>query len=113
MLSYNTYRRPISEVVEVNKTGSEIPESYKLYQNYPNPFNSHTIIKFQIKDSRFVALKIHDVSGKEITTPVSEKKSAGIYEVNFDAGNLSSGIYFYSLYLNGKIIDTKKLILLK
>lgn len=113
MLSYNTYRRPISEVVEVNKTGSEIPESYKLYQNYPNPFNSHTIIKFQIKDSRFVALKIHDVSGKEITTPVSEKKSAGIYEVNFNAGNLSSGIYFYSLHSDGKIMDTKKMILLK
>ncbi len=107
------YRRPVIEVIRIRKISSEIPESYKLYQNYPNPFNSHTIIKFQIKDSRFVALKIHDVSGKEITTLVSEKKSAGIYEVNFDAGNLSSGIYFCSLYSDGKIIDTKKLILVK
>ena len=55
----------------------------------------------------------YNITGKEITTLVNEKKSSGNYEVTFNGSNLSSGIYFYSLFADGAIIDTKKAILLK
>lgn len=107
------YRRPVSELVGIKKINAKIPEDHKLYQNYPNPFNSNSIIKFQIKDSRFVTLKVYNILGKEIETLVNEKKSAGIYEVNYNASILSSGVYFYNLSVNGIYLDTKKFILIK
>lgn len=88
-------------------------ENYKLYQNFPNPFNPATNIKYQISYNSNVTLRVYDILGKEITTLVNEKRNPGNYEVKFDAGNLSSGIYFYSLIINGNIIDTKKFMLLK
>jgi len=107
------FRRPINELVGIRNISSNIPDKYYLYQNYPNPFNPSTNIKFQIKESKFVTLKIFDILGKEISTLVNEKQSPGTYEVSFDGSNLSSGIYFYSLFADGKLIDTKKLMLLK
>jgi len=93
---------------------------FVLEQNYPNPFNPSTKIKFTIPSSVIrseekklsVQLKVYDVLGNEVATLVNEKKSAGFYEVVFDASNLSSGIYFYRL-VAGSFIQTKKLILLK
>lgn len=61
----------------------------------------------------FVSLKIYDVLGNEIATLVNEKKNPGSYEVEFDGSEYSSGIYFYSLYADGKLIDTKRMVLLK
>jgi len=99
--------------VFVNNISSEIPSEYKLYQNYPNPFNPSTNIKYQITNNKFIILKVFDMLGKEIATLVNEKQSPGTYEVNFDGSNLSTGIYFYRLSVDGNIIDTKKLVLLK
>lgn len=96
----------------VKRIGNETPEFYSLFQNYPNPFNPNTIIRFQIKDSRFVSLKVYDILGKEITILINEKKSPGIYEVTFDGGNIASGVYFYKIQA-GDFIQVKKMVLLK
>ena len=92
------------EVVTVTK--------YELEQNYPNPFNPSTSIKFAISNKQFVSLKVYDVLGNEVTTLLNDQKPAGIYEIEFDANNLSSGIYYYRI-VAGSFTDTKKMILLK
>jgi len=88
------------------------PETIKLSQNYPNPFNPTTTIKYQIPELSFVTLKVYDVLGNEIETLFNGEKSAGIYELNWNAVNLPSGIYFYQLKA-GSFVETKKMILMK
>ena len=103
-----------------------LPIAFTLEQNYPNPFNPSTKIRYTIPtitsgsssraESRelgsLVQLKVYDVLGNEVATLVDEYKTAGNYIVNFDASNLSSGIYFYQLR-SGNYLETKKLTLLK
>jgi len=94
-----------------------LPDEFKLDQNYPNPFNPTTKISFTIPnvvDANFASttLKIYDVLGNEVAVLVSEAKAAGHYEVTFQAGGLSSGMYFYNL-TSGWFSQTKKMILLK
>ena len=100
-----------------NNLSTSIPEEHNLFQNYPNPFNSSTVIKYRIKENGFVELKLFDIAGKEIIKLVNENQTQGEYSVLFSPnGNeihLNSGIYFYSLFLNNKIIKTNKLILIK
>ena len=100
---------PVGIFIESN---NEILHKFSLEQNYPNPFNPITKISYQIPEPGIVSLKIYNVLGKEITTMVNEKKSAGEYEVEFDGSKLSSGIYFYRLFADGFSI-TKKMLLLK
>jgi hypothetical protein len=90
----------------------KIPSEYVLAQNYPNPFNPNTNIVFSIKENGFVSLKIYDVLGKEVATLVNEQRSAGNYEVEFDASTLPSGMYIYKIQ-SGNFIDSKKMLLLK
>lgn len=97
-----------SNIVEVEIVLTE----FALFQNYPNPFNPSTTIKYQIPELNFVTLKVYDVLGNEIITLVNEKKPIGNYEIEFNAPELPSGIYFYSLQA-GNYVDTKKMILLK
>jgi len=85
---------------------------YKLNQNYPNPFNPTTQIDYSIKSAGLVTLKVYDVLGTEVATLVNERKEPGNYSVEFNAGKLPSGIYFYTL-TSGKFTNTKKLILLR
>jgi hypothetical protein len=89
-----------------------VPAVYSLEQNYPNPFNPSTVIKYQVPTTGKVMLKIYDLLGKEITTLVNENQNAGYYSVPFDASNLSSGIYFYTL-TSGEFSSTKKMTLVK
>ena len=96
--------------VYANQDNSEF--KFELNQNYPNPFNPITTIKYSIRERGFVSLKIYNVLGKEIKTLVNEEKPSGNYEINFNAENLSSGIYFYKLQA-GSFVKTKKMILLK
>jgi hypothetical protein len=98
-------------LVDVNQ-GEEIPSEFSISQNFPNPFNPSTVIKYAIPTSQFVRLKIYDIFGKEVATLVNENKTPGTYNVNFDASNLSSGIYFYKIQA-GNFSQTKKLLLLK
>ena len=89
-----------------------LSKQFNLEQNYPNPFNPSTKIDFAIPQSSFVNLKIYNVLGEEVATLVNETKVAGNYEVNFNASNLPSGIYFYKLRA-GSLTESKKMILLK
>lgn len=88
------------------------PVTYKLYQNFPNPFNPSTLIKYSVPENSFVTLKVYDILGKEVATLVNEQKSQGSYEVQFDAGRLSSGTYIYQLKTNN-FIENKKMIIEK
>jgi len=97
-----------------------IPTGYSLSQNYPNPFNPSTKISWQLPVGSQQTLKIYDVLGNEITTLVDEYKPAGRYEVEFNAANLPSGVYFYQLRAvdpssgSGQgFVETKKMLLLK
>jgi len=85
---------------------------YMLSQNYPNPFNPATTIEYAVPKISKTTLKIYDILGGEITTLVNEEKHAGIYQIDWDASDLSSGIYFYQLK-SGDFIQTRKMLLLK
>jgi len=99
---------PITSVDE----DSVMPLNFSLSQNFPNPFNPTTSIKYSLPEQRFVSLKIFDILGKEVATVVNENKPAGNYEVQFDASNLSSGVYFYQLRA-GNFTESKKMLLMK
>ena len=88
------------------------PSDFILYQNYPNPFNPNTTINYIIPSEQFVTMKVYDVLGKEVAVLVSEEKPAGSYEVDFNASQLSSGVYFYQVKA-GPPIQTMKMILIK
>ncbi|MBI1937530.1 MAG: T9SS type A sorting domain-containing protein [Ignavibacteriales bacterium] len=92
--------------------------SYSLSQNYPNPFNPKTKIKYTIPQLSFVTVKIYDLLGREVTTLVSKEQTPGNYEIEFNAKNLSSGIYIYSIRVYspgraGNFVDNKKMALVK
>ncbi|MEJ5351654.1 MAG: S8 family serine peptidase [Melioribacteraceae bacterium] len=87
-------------------------KEFVLYQNYPNPFNSSTIISYQISKSSRVILKVYDALGREIRTLVNETKEPGRYTVEFNASDLSSGVYFYALQTDYNFF-VKKMILMK
>ncbi len=86
--------------------------NFKLHQNYPNPFNPVTTISYQIKEQGLVQLKVYNLLGQEIVTLVNEVQSPGIYEALFDASNLPSGVYIYSLRAND-FVQNSKMTLLK
>lgn len=101
-----------------NEVAIGVPDKFYLSQNYPNPFNPTTNLEFGIRDLGFVSLKIYNESGKEVATLVNETKSAGYYNVVFDATIFSSGVYFYKLTAGssreaGSFESTKRMILLK
>jgi len=102
--------------MQITNSNEQIAKDFKLYQNYPNPFNPVTGIKFQVASIKHIKLVVYNILGKEVTILVNEKLQSGTYEVKFDVaryGGLSTGIYFYSLYSEGILIDTKKLVLIK
>lgn len=88
------------------------PTSFKLYNNYPNPFNPSTKIRYAIPQTTFAVLKVYSITGQEVATLINEEKTPGVYEVNFDAAKLSSGVYIYRLQA-GSFIDVKEMVLLK
>jgi len=88
------------------------PLKFELGQNYPNPFNPTTSISYSLPHSSFVTMRVYDVIGKEVAILVSEQKDAGMYEVRFDASELSSGIYVYCLTTSSSILS-KKMMLIK
>lgn len=101
-----------NNAVSVSGSRNSFINNYILEQNYPNPFNPGTIISFSIPNSGFTQLKIYDVLGIEINSLVNEYKQSGNYDIEFNAENLPTGIYFYRL-ISGNYSDTKKMILLK
>jgi Secretion system C-terminal sorting domain len=98
-----------SNIVEVNNIS---PTNYALTQNYPNPFNPSTTIKYSIPQDNFVSLKVFNVIGKEVATLVNKEMKTGTFTVNWNAGNLPSGVYFYKLS-SGNFSEIRKMVLLK
>ncbi len=96
----------------VNLISNNIPDKFELKQNYPNPFNPTTKIVFNIRNSENVSLNIYNQTGQLMKQLVNEFKSSGSYGIEFDGGNLSSGIYYYKLETKD-FSETKKMILLK
>jgi hypothetical protein len=89
-----------------------MPASFNLSQNYPNPFNPSTKITYALPNQSSVVIKIYDLTGQEVITLVDEVKEAGTYEINFDALNFSSGVYFYQMRA-GDFSSVKKMSILK
>jgi hypothetical protein len=104
------YPEVTTSITEENLSSKD----FNLFQNYPNPFNPSTKIKFSHSGSSesSIVLKIYDILGNEVVELFNEKKPAGLYEIEFDASTLSSGMYFYRLS-SGGFMTTKKMMLLK
>jgi len=96
----------------VEKVDHQVPGDYELSDNYPNPFNPSTKINFALPSQGMVSLKVFNVLGQEVRSLVNEELNAGSYTYDFDASNLSSGIYFYTLSTNNFSV-TKKMMLMK
>jgi hypothetical protein len=88
------------------------PILFSLTQNYPNPFNPSTTFSFSLPSKSFVSLKIYDMQGRKVAILVSEEMSAGTYSRQWNAANISSGVYFYQLQV-GSFLQTKKMVLVK
>jgi photosystem II stability/assembly factor-like uncharacterized protein len=97
----------------VKQISSTVPREFNLYQNYPNPFNPATTIRFKISQQSEVNITVYDIQGRKITELVNKKLNTDEYETEFKADNLSSGVYFYSLTVDGVLIDTKKMLMVK
>lgn len=110
----------VHQTLTVTNVENEIVKNeFVLLQNYPNPFNPTTKIKFTIPNvgkgyirPQQTKLIVYDILGKEVKTLINEIKTPGIYEVEFDASNLASGVYFYQLR-SGNYISTKKMMLMR
>ncbi len=104
-------------IIGVTNISSEIPNSYELYQNYPNPFNPVTKIRFDIPSSKgargmITKLVVYDILGREIKVLVNEGLFPGTYEVDWDASNYPSGVYFYKL-ITEDFTEARKMVLIK
>ena len=120
---YATFTIDVEATTGIEDEQYNLPKEFVLEQNYPNPFNPSTIIKYsipsvianEVKQSQeitHVVLKIYDILGREVATLVNKQQKAEYYEVDFDASNLTSGIYFYRIQV-GDFVDTKKMMLLR
>ena len=90
-----------------------IPDIAKLLQNYPNPFNPTTKISFQLVDEAYVKLEVYNSLGQQVSILLDEHRSPGIHTVDFNGESLPSGIYFYKLKANGRLVNSMKMILLR
>ncbi|MDF1612271.1 multicopper oxidase domain-containing protein [Stygiobacter electus] len=102
----------VTNPTKINENESIFPNKFSLEQNYPNPFNPTTKIKFSLPTNSHVKLTVFDILGKAVYTLINEYKDAGTYEVEFNASNLYTGVYFYQLSANN-YVETKKFVLIK
>ncbi len=100
-------------MTNTNTVSVSIPEAFKLEQNYPNPFNPSTKISYKLQAVGNIGVKVFDITGRLVTTLVNARQSAGNYEVEFNASGISSGVYFYSLIVDGRQMGVKRMTLLK
>jgi hypothetical protein len=91
---------------------SDVPREFALHQNYPNPFNPATTIRFDVPQEAHVVLAVYNVLGQRVVTLVDERMSPSSYTAQFDAGRLSSGVYFYSLQA-GSFRASREMMLVK
>jgi photosystem II stability/assembly factor-like uncharacterized protein len=105
-------RADLSNISSVEENNETIPSEFYLSQNYPNPFNPTTGIEYKLSRQEMVTINVYNILGEEVATLVNEEKLAGTYEVEFNGGDLSSGVYIYR-FQAGNFSDVKKFILLK
>lgn len=98
--------------IGINSNGSEVPAGYKLEQNYPNPFNPVTKINYSLPKNAYVKLYVYDASGRLVRKLVDSFEPAGNRSISFNAGELSSGVYFYTMQADDNYLS-KKMILIK
>jgi alpha-galactosidase len=103
----------VYEGTGVIETGMTSPSSSTLHSAYPNPFNSNTVISFSLPLKSYILLKVFNMMGQEVATLVNEELAAGHYYHQWNASNISSGVYFYQLATSTGFVQTNKLILLK
>ena len=106
------YTEPVQVTVVTGVDEKPMPTAFVLDQNYPNPFNPTTHFGFRIVDFGLVTLKVFDVLGREVATVINKEMRPGNYDVEFNANELSGGVYLYTLE-SGSNIASKKLVLLK
>jgi hypothetical protein len=95
-------------------SGVELPREFSVDQNYPNPFNPTTTISINMKRAGTVRVNVYDISGRVVKTIVNnEKVGAGVKSVKMNGSDLSSGVYFYNLIVDGVQIDSKRMVLIK
>ncbi len=94
-------------------SNNQIPVKSSLSQNYPNPYNASTTINFSIPKQSHVKIVVYDVLGREVGVLVNNLMNYGEHNLSFEANNLASGLYFYSMYLDGNLFETKKMVLVK
>lgn len=93
---------------------TQLPSNFVLEQNYPNPFNSSTVIKFQIPKTAFITLKVFDALGRDVATLSRGKFEPGIHEIFWDAGDYSSGVYYYKIETSDNSFNqSKKMVIMK
>jgi hypothetical protein len=102
----------LSVLTGISQYNNEVPNSFYLYQNFPNPFNPTTNIRFDIAKGGHVKIVVFDATGKQVAELVNGQYSTGKYIADFDAKELSSGIYFYKIETAG-FVDVKKMMLIK
>jgi hypothetical protein len=107
-LPYDT--NPVATGIEV--VSYEVPEHITLGANYPNPFNPTTTFSYSIDRLQQVTIRVYDVLGRVVATLVDGVQPAATYEMTFDASNLSSGVYFYRLETQNKVLS-KQMMLIK
>jgi hypothetical protein len=101
---------------EVNATpsfGAAVVTEYALHQNFPNPFNPSTSLTFDVVEKNFVTLKVYNAAGQEVATVANGEFDSGRHIVSFDAGNMPSGLYFYTVKIGNEFTATKKMLLVK
>ena len=98
--------------IVVNPQIQNLPSEYSLSANYPNPFNPSTIINYAVKEAGLVSIKVYDILGAEVAILVNETKDAGAYAVEFNAAKLPSGVYIYTMQVNG-FTSSKKMLMMK
>ncbi|MCF7802637.1 MAG: T9SS type A sorting domain-containing protein [Candidatus Marinimicrobia bacterium] len=99
--------------VAIDPVSEYMPTAFQLKQNYPNPFNPSTTIGYSLIEKGHVNLTIYNALGQQVSTLVRATQSPGEYSVDWNAGNLSSGLYFYILEVDGKTVATRKALLMK
>ncbi|MCE1163921.1 MAG: T9SS type A sorting domain-containing protein [Bacteroidetes bacterium] len=110
-LNASLWLAKLTGVTQVNENGIT-PVKFSLEQNFPNPFNPVTSISYSIPKNEFVQIAVYDELGREVARVINEQQTTGTYKVDFNANDLSSGVYYYRLTA-GEFTDTKKMMVIK
>ncbi len=111
-LDQNPVTHPTSQATSIGGKENSLPGQFTLSQNYPNPFNPATTIKYEIPEAAHVEMTVYNIMGQEMATLVNSRQAAGQYRIQFDASNLTSGVYIYRINADN-YQSTKRMTLIK